>query len=279
MTYTELWRSLTPLYSVGEAQAVTRTVLDLQFGLSLTDLVCGKVNELSADGEMLLKKIFKRLQQGEPVQYVLGLADFCGHTFHVNPSVLIPRPETAQLVKLTAERMPKNGRVLDIGTGSGCIAVSLALLEKESYVEAWDISDAALTVAAGNALRLGAKVAFRRCDALNPPDDEQLWDLIVSNPPYIADSERKDMEPLVLDHEPSLALFVPDNDALRFYRSISRYAAKALKPGGSLLFEINPRFADETAELMRGFGLSNVEIVNDDYGHRRFAIGERQKSV
>ena len=275
MTYTELWRSLTPLYSAGEAQAVARTVLDLRFGLSLTDLVSGKVNELSAEQKMLLDKIFKRLQQGEPVQYVLGQADFRGRVFHVNPSVLIHRPETARLVELAAGRMATGCRALDVGTGSGCIAVSLALECGGSRVEAWDISEAALSVAAGNASRLGARVEFRRCNALAPPGDVRRWDVVVSNPPYVAESERRDMEPLVVDHEPRLALFVPDDDPLRFYRSISRYASKALVEGGWLLFEVNPRFADDTAELMRGLGFGSVEVVVDDYGHRRYALGRR----
>lgn len=275
MTYTELWRSLTPLYSAGEAQAVARTVLDLRFGLSLTDLVSGKVNELSAEQKMLLDKIFKRLQQGEPVQYVLAQADFRGRVFHVNPSVLIPRPETARLVELAAGRMAAGCRALDVGTGSGCIAVSLALECGGSRVEAWDISEAALSVAAGNASRLGARVEFRRCNALAPPGDVRRWDVVVSNPPYVAESERRDMEPLVVDHEPRLALFVPDDDPLRFYRSISRYASKALVEGGWLLFEVNPRFADDTAELMRGLGFGSVEVVVDDYGHRRYALGRR----
>ena len=275
MTYTQLWRSLTPLYSAGEAQAVARTVLEMQFGLTLTDIVCGKVNELSADKEMSLHKIFVRLRQGEPVQYVLGRAEFCGLEFSVSPAVLIPRPETARLVDLAAARISGPKRMLDVGTGSGCIAISLALRCTAATVEAWDISTDALSVAADNAQRLGARVTFAQRNALNPPADSAVWDVIVSNPPYVAESERKDMEPLVLDHEPQLALFVPDDDALRFYRAISRYAAVALRPGGSLLFEINPRFANDTARLMRDCGFSNVEIIDDDYGKRRFAVGGR----
>jgi release factor glutamine methyltransferase len=275
MTYTQLWRSLTPLYSAGEAQAVARTVLEMQFGLTLTDIVCGKVNELSADKEMSLHKIFVRLRQGEPVQYVLGRAEFCGLEFSVSPAVLIPRPETARLVDLAAARISGPKRMLDVGTGSGCIAISLALRCTAATVEAWDISTDALSVAADNAQRLGARVTFAQRNALNPPADSAVWDVIVSNPPYVAESERKDMEPLVLDHEPQLALFVPDDDALRFYRAISRYAAVALRPGGSLLFEINPRFANDTARLMRDCGFSNVEIIDDDYGKRRFAVGVR----
>lgn len=254
---------------------MARTVLEMQFGLTLTDIVCGKVNELSADKEMSLHKIFVRLQQGEPVQYVLGRAEFCGLEFSVSPAVLIPRPETARLVDLAAARISGPKRMLDVGTGSGCIAISLALRCTAATVEAWDISTDALSVAADNAQRLGARVTFAQRNALNPPADSAVWDVIVSNPPYVAESERKDMEPLVLDHEPQLALFVPDDDALRFYRAISRYAAVALRPGGSLLFEINPRFANDTARLMRDCGFSNVEIIDDDYGKRRFAVGVR----
>lgn len=254
---------------------MARTVLEMQFGLTLTDIVCGKVNELSADKEMSLHKIFVRLRQGEPVQYVLGRAEFCGLEFSVSPAVLIPRPETARLVDLAAARISGPKRMLDVGTGSGCIAILLALRCTAATVEAWDISTDALSVAADNAQRLGARVTFAQRNALNPPADSAVWDVIVSNPPYVAESERKDMEPLVLDHEPQLALFVPDDDALRFYRAISRYAAVALRPGGSLLFEINPRFANDTARLMRDCGFSNVEIIDDDYGKRRFAVGVR----
>ena len=282
MTYTQLWRSLTPLYAAGEAQAVARTVLEMQFGLTLTDIVCGKVNELSADEKISLDKIFLRLRQGEPVQYVLGRAEFCGREFRVTPSVLIPRQETSRLVDLSAARMADGQRALDVGTGSGCIAVSLALRCPMAYVEAWDLSTAALSVAEDNARRLNARVTFVRRDALNLAPDKDRWNVIVSNPPYIAESERREMEPLVLDNEPQLALFVPDDDALRFYRSISRYAATALCRGGSLLFEINPRFADDTAELMRGFGFREVEILEDDYGKKRYAVGirgSREQSV
>lgn len=169
MNYQELWQSLEPHYGTSEAKAITRTVLEVKFGLTLTDIVCGKVNELSANNSETLRKIFSRLLQGEPVQYVLGEADFDGHIFQVAPGILIPRPETEDLVEavsrwwdgrekqLAGEAETGNLRLLDIGTGSGCIAVSLSLRHPQAKVTAWDISDSALAMARKNAEKLGSK--------------------------------------------------------------------------------------------------------------------------
>lgn len=289
MTYEELWRKLTPIYDRGEAKAVARYVLDVRFGLSAADVYCGKVTQLSADECLELEKIITRLAAAEPVQYVLGSADFCGRVFRVSPGVLIPRPETEELVRkvvadLKVERM-ENGRrstgqhaILDIGTGSGCIAVTLALDIPGVSVTAWDISEEALAVARANAAGLGADVRFVRQDALNPPDDAGEWDAIVSNPPYICDRERASMERNVLDHEPHIALFVPDGDPLIFYRSVADYAVKALRPGGRLYFEINPIYADELAAMLRETGLCGVGIVRDEYGKERFAVARKAGS-
>ena len=166
MTYQQLWHQLTPLYAVEEAQAITRLVLETTFGFSLTDLVCGKVSELSADDETKLHEIWQRLEAGEPVQYVLGEADFYGRSFRVAPGVLIPRPETEGLCRLVLDGLPTGAHVLDIGTGSGCIAITIALEAMQALVEAWDISDEALRQAHDNALRLGAQVLFRQKDVL-----------------------------------------------------------------------------------------------------------------
>lgn len=302
MTYDELWRGLTTLYDSGEAKAIVRYVLDVRFGLSATDVYCGKVTQLSADDSEELRKIMLRLQTAEPVQYVLGRADFCGRTFRVAPGVLIPRPETEELIELIAPlRPPKGGRrdgnahslhpkgypqedaslhpplggqrgasILDIGTGSGCIAITLALDIPGAEVTAWDISEEALAIARRNARELGADVDFRPQDALNPPDDKAAWDVIVSNPPYICDRERAAMERNVLDHEPHTALFVPDDDPLLFYRAIARYARRALKPGGSLCFEINPLYADDMRSMLVAEGFAAIESRNDQFGKERF---------
>lgn len=348
MTYNQLWKRLTVIYNEREAQAIVRTVLDALFGMSLTDICLGKVTQLSADDTTRLEKIMQRLEKSEPVQYVLGAEWFAGRLFDVAPGVLIPRPETEDLVKWACdeakgkekednskeergkeekevskkreapkkEEQPlsyplkeekeglrkgedasqkegqllssllKNNKevskkgeeaphpsILDIGTGSGCIAITVALALPQARVTAWDISTDALAIAAGNAHRLGASVRFEHQDALSAPDDEERWDVIVSNPPYICDRERADMSDNVLSYEPELALFVPDNDPLLFYRAIARYASKALKPGGRLLFETNTAYAHEVAQTMANEGFTAIEVRNDCFGKPRMVKG------
>lgn len=348
MTYNQLWKRLTAIYNEREAQAIVRTVLDALFGMSLTDICLGKVTQLSADDTTRLEKIMQRLEKSEPVQYVLGAEWFAGRLFDVAPGVLIPRPETEDLVKwacdeakekakednskeergkeekevskkreaLKKEEQPlssplkeekeglrkgedasqkeeqllssllKNNKevskkgeeapypsILDIGTGSGCIAITVALALPQAHVTAWDISTDALAIAAGNAHRLGASVRFEHQDALSAPDDEERWDVIVSNPPYICDKERADMSDNVLSYEPELALFVPDNDPLLFYRAIAHYASKALKPGGRLLFETNTAYAHEVAQAMADEGFTAIEVRNDCFGKPRMVKG------
>ena len=160
--------------------------------------------------------------------------------------------------------------ILDIGTGSGCLAVTAALDIEGSEVTAWDISPRALDIARSNAARLKADVKFELCDALHPPVDARRWDIIVSNPPYVAERERTDMRPNVLDYEPATALFVPDDDPTLFYRAIARYAFGSLKPRGGLLFEANPLFISQTVEAIEEAGLTRVETVDDMFGKRRF---------
>ena len=296
-TYQQLWQSLTPQYEAGEAQAIVRTVLDVKYGMTLTDIICGKVNELSADEEKKLEEIIERLQNAEPVQYVLGEADFAGRIFHVEPGVLIPRPETAELCQWIEEDNKEEAleqeslnqksakRILDICTGSGCIATTLALDIPGSEVEGWDISKDALRIAKENAESLGAQnVRILWRDALKLPHGEvsisdndgttsisgsEKWDVIVSNPPYICDKEKKDMAQNVLDYEPDIALFVPDEDPLRFYRAIAQYAAIALHPGGRLYFEINPIYENEMREMLEGLHFCHVETREDAFGKKR----------
>lgn len=319
-TYQQLWQSLTPLYDAGEAQAIVRTVLDVKYGMTLTDIICGKVNELSADEERKLEEIIIRLQKGEPVQYVLGEADFAGRTFHVEPGVLIPRPETAELCQWIEKDMIEKSivssgdssedssgnspqatddarRILDICTGSGCIAITLGLNIPNSEVTGWDISEDALRIAQGNVEMMKAgNVRIELQDALALPkaaetdnekmkgnDDKEVvkpkgeaktpstqkWDLIVSNPPYICEKEKADMEKNVLEHEPSLALFVPDEDPLKFYRAIAEYASSALKSGGALYFEINPIYEKETREMLLKLDFKDIETKEDAFGKKR----------
>lgn len=274
MTYRELWRTLEPLYGNGEARAITDYVLDVCFGLSKADILCGAVEEMTAEKAAELNKIFGRLMEGEPVQYVLGRAEFCGRWFDVRPGVLIPRPETEELCAwITADSKASGSpKVLDIGTGSGCIAITLQLDMPESNVTAWDISADALDVAHENAQQLGANVNFVKLDALNAKPEGE-WDVIVSNPPYICEKEKKDMAVNVLEHEPHTALFVPDADPLLFYRAITRLAVQTLNKGGRLYFEINPIYADDTCRMMRAEGMTAVELRSDMYGKQRMAKG------
>jgi len=281
MTYSEIWHRIATSYEDGEARAIARILIEELFGLSYTDIVCGATDQLSADDTLRLDTAVRRIEQGEPLQHVLGYADFCGNHFGVNASVLIPRPETEWLVdegerlingvSNAAPSAPK--RILDIGTGSGCIAISLKLRLGEAYVEAWDISEEALRTAESNAKALKAEVAFCKRDALRAEESVATWDLIVSNPPYICDSERADMDDNVLLHEPHTALFVPDDDPLRFYRAIARYALHSLSNGGSLLFECNTRYAEATGEMMREMGFEDVTVNDDCFGLPRFVKG------
>ena len=271
MTYADFWKPLTTLYDEGEAKAIARLVLEEHFGLTIADMLCGKPVD-----ETELQSILRRLLEGEPVQYILGQATFCGRQFHVEPGVLIPRPETQGICKFVEKSWgcsTRKGSLLDIGTGSGCIACTLAL-DMAAHVEvtAWDISDEALRIARLNADKLGANVRFEKQDALRAPEDLERWDAIVSNPPYICLHEKADMERNVTDFEPSEALFVPDNDPLLFYRSIAHYAAKALKPNGFLLFEINTRYGAETANLLQRTGYCRIQILKDMFDKDRFVL-------
>lgn len=281
MTYSEIWHRIATSYEDGEARAIARILIEELFGLSYTDIVCGATDQLSADDTLRLDTAVRRIEQGEPLQHVLGYADFCGNHFGVNASVLIPRPETEWLVD-EGERLMNDAsnaapsapkRILDIGTGSGCIAISLKLRLGEAYVEAWDISEEALRTAESNAKALKAEVAFCKRDALRAEESVATWDLIVSNPPYICDSERAAMDDNVLLHEPHTALFVPDDDPLRFYRAIARYALHSLSNGGSLLFECNTRYAEATGEMMREMGFEDVTVNDDCFGLPRFVKG------
>lgn len=277
MRYRDLWQRLLSLYDEREAKAIVRLVLEERFGLTLAEMF-GDIeirDNRYKIGEEELENMMCRLEQGEPVQYVLGEAWFCGRRFHVEPGVLIPRPETEMLVEwgLEDERLKIKDEglidVLDIGTGSGCIAISLALGLPSASVVAWDVSDTALRIARANAEQLGAEVSFVKQDALAAPDDIARWDVIVSNPPYVCASEAAQMESHVLEHEPHEALFVPDNDALLFYRAIARYASRALKPGGRLFFEINPLYAAELSSLLKSMGFAEVELRDDQFGKCR----------
>ena len=267
MTYPEFWRSLTALYSEGEAKAIARLVMEEHFGLSMADVLCSKMGD-----EAELRQIHRRLLTGEPVQYVLGRAEFGGRWFHVAPGVLIPRPETYELCQWVLVENRGEERILDIGTGSGCIACTLAAELPHAEVSAWDISETALAIAQSNAQRLNVNVTFSQIDILQLSIINcqlSIYDIIISNPPYICQQEREAMERNVLDYEPSLALFVPDDDPLLFYRAIAGYARQALKPGGTLFFEINPLYAAALQSLLSKMAYHAITLREDQYGKPR----------
>lgn len=294
MTYDDIWRRLAGVYDQREARAVARMLVEEKFSLSFADIICGGVEALPDADKQWIEAAVKRLELGEPIQYVLGWAWFAGLKFNVRSGVLIPRPETEWLVdNICAHPAPSNDRplrILDIGTGSGCIALSIKQRLPETYVEAWDISTEALSIAADNARSLGLDVVWRQQDALNitpnvlsttPNDnsavpDSPLWDVIVSNPPYICERERTDMARNVLEHEPSTALFVPDTDPLLFYCAITRYAVGSLNEGGRLLFECNTLYAGDTARMMADEGMTATQVYDDCFGKPRFAVGKRK---
>ena len=286
MTYNELWRQLVQIYDEGEAKAIARMVYEERFGLTLSDIYLGRETQLSAADQTELQFIAKRLLQGEPIQYVLGQADFCGRTFMVNEHVLIPRPETEELCNWKPLPLPspkgEGAKILDIGTGSGCIAITLAAMYPEAQVIGWDISEDALEVAKTNAIRNNVHVTFEQVDALHLTSDilhqtSEALSLLVSNPPYICNKERAAMEPNVLEHEPHTALFVPDDDPLLFYRAIAQFGQTALKQGGWLYFEINPLYAREMCDMLRLMSYHDIELKADQYGKQRMIRAQRSE--
>ena len=292
--YRELCRRLAERYGLDEARAIVRLVLGERFGLSMADILCDKVTELSADDRTDLEKMMLRLENGEPVQYVLGLTMFCGRHFFVKESVLIPRPETEELCRWMVEKREarneeRKTRILDIGTGSGCIAITMAAEMPDVQVSAWDISEQALAVARKNADSIGVKVNFEQVDVLNLSSASQsplsigrggggeAFTHIVSNPPYICDNEKIAMKSHVLEHEPHVALFVPDDDPLLFYRAIADFAIQSLEPDGWLYFEVNPLCIKELKTMLAKKGFENIEVKIDLFGKERMIRAKKSK--
>ena len=283
---TDFINTLTPQYGVGEARAMSRYVFEDYFGSK---------NDSETFMDFLIEdfeKIKKRLLAGEPVQYVVGFAWFYGLKFKVNPNVLIPRPETEELVEWILETVsrfnsklktqnPKPYSVLDIGTGSGCIPITLKHKNEGLVVSAVDISEGALITASRNAYRMNVDVEFKRVDILNETDWLQLTDyqIIVSNPPYIPTKEKALMENNVLDFEPHLALFVDNDDALIFYEKIADFALLHLNTEGSLFFECNEFNAHEVVAMLKNKGFSDVELKKDMSGKDRMICARKNPSA
>lgn len=273
---TYICEQLQSVYSRSEALALTRIICCECLGQSTVDYYVGKDINLSSKEEQDLADILHRLLRFEPIQYIQGIAPFYGRTFKVGPGVLIPRPETEELVETILKRTASDARILDIGTGSGCIAVTLSCELPDAVVEAWDVSEKALELAQENNVLLGAKVTFKQCDVLNVADTETACcDVLVSNPPYVLECEKPDMERNVLDWEPSLALFVPDHDPLLFYRRIGQLGRELLVSGGQLYFEINRAYGTQTVALLGEQGYKNVELLKDISGNDRMIIAEK----
>ena len=254
-----------------EVQAMIRIICEDIFNYDQVDVALRQESELPDFAQERVTEIIARLRRHEPLQYIVGSARFHGHRFKVTPAVLIPRPETEQLIDMIIdENSASDLQVLDMGTGSGCIAISLARALKFAQVDALDVSRDALAVARENAAALKVKVRFFESDMLSPQPPAH-YDIIVSNPPYVCWSERESMERNVLDYEPGQALFVPDNDPLLFYKAIAAYATASLERGGRLYLEINQRFGNEIKRLLEGNGFDEVRIIEDSYGKTRFA--------
>lgn len=267
---------LQPYYTAEEVSALSRIVCCDLLGQAPTDYYLGKDIVLSSKKEQELEDILQRLSRFEPLQYIEGRTLFLGREFWVAPGVLIPRPETEELVELMLKEIPADARILDVGTGSGCIAISLAKELPDALVTAWDVSPEALSVARANARKLQADVRFVECDVLACQVDEVgLYDVIVSNPPYVTEAEKADMEPNVLQWEPLLALFVPDDDPLRFYRRIAVLGRDMLADGGRLYFEINRAYGREMVEMLRTMGYVGVRVEKDLSQNDRFVIAEK----
>ncbi|SEN96872.1 release factor glutamine methyltransferase [bacterium A37T11] len=266
-------------YDPAEARSLVRHILSDLMGNDESDYLSKKDKPLTDYIIHRLNEVLTELKKGIPVQYILGNAWFMGHLFQVNKAVLIPRPETEELTDQIIQDYRANAQdlhILDIGTGSGCIAIALQKQLPGSVVYALDISTTALEVARQNAQNLSAAVQFLQADILDPnslPSTMPLFDVIVSNPPYITPSEQLGMEAHVKEQEPSLALFVPENDPLLFYRQIAHYSRQQLKPGGRIYVEINRRFGQETASLFRSMGFSEVSVYTDMQGAERIVKG------
>ena len=275
------------LYPEAEARGIILSLTENILGTRSYTHIIEPETVIAPEKLRVLESAMERLSDGEPIQYVIGRTEFCGRVFQVTPAVLIPRPETEMLCAEAIRIAAPGARILDLCTGSGCIAWTLALSVPEAHVVGIDVSVAALSVAASqerlvsvisSGVEAGAEKSpsFIQADIFGPvPSDLGQFDLIVSNPPYVLESEKAAMRRNVLGYEPELALFVPDSDPLRFYREIARWAGALLVPGGSGIVEINEALGEETAALFRDEGLVSVRILQDFFGKNRFVLFQK----
>ena len=275
--YHEIKKMLAGYYPDAEASALAKMLLVEVLHFSTLELFGGKDMEVFKKDLDVLYEMSRRLQNQEPIQYIIGKETFCGMPFVVNRHVLIPRPETQDLVEWIAEEDQQTNpcRLLDMGTGSGCIAISLAKKLPHVQVEAWDISGEALQVARQNALNNQVKVDFHQQDILSASPGIAEWNVIVSNPPYITNKEKAEMEANVLNWEPHTALFVPDHDPLLFYRRIAQLGMNMLVNGGALYFEINRAYGTEIIAMLQALGYKDIIIRKDRFNNERMIKATR----
>lgn len=266
-----LQQKLTPIYGKGEADAMIRLIFHSLKGWNLTDILVNQDKPLSDFMKSEISRILARLEKNEPIQYILGEAYFYGMDLKAAPGVLIPRQDTEGLVDIIVDANPQTDlRVLDIATGSGCIAIALARNLKFPEVSALDVSDKAIALAKENAEAMDVKLTLIHADIFTWQPPENAFDIIVSNPPYIDESERPSIAPNVKDYEPAEALFVPDDNPLLFYKRIAAVAQTALSPGGRLYFEINPRHADALKAMLAAEGFTDIGLSRDIHGNYRY---------
>ncbi|KJJ39549.1 peptide chain release factor N(5)-glutamine methyltransferase [Aequorivita vladivostokensis] len=264
-------KSLSELYPSEEVQSFFNILSEKYLNLSRIEIALNPERTISATEAEKFQKAILRLQNHEPIQYIIGETEFYGLPFKVNKHTLIPRPETEELVEWILSGFPPSGAkgILDIGTGSGCIAISLAKNLPNAKISALDISEEALKIAEANAKLNKVEVDFFQTDILAAETLPMKYDVIVSNPPYVRELEKKQMQQNVLKYEPHSALYVKDEDPLLFYRAISHLAKNHLNPSGKLFFEINEYLAYEMTELLKAEGFKNIEIKKDIYGKDR----------
>ena len=271
---TSIRTALQPLYDEREAAAIAYLYVQTKFGMQRYELALRGQEEVEAVKMAEIEQDVEKLKQGCPVQYVLGETEFYGLAFKVTPSVLIPRQETEELVQMIVEQNKgRSVKIWDVGTGSGCIAVTLAKMLPNAQVFATDISEDALAVARSNAQRNGVGVTFARHDMRDTdhlPFDGVRFDVIVSNPPYIPASDRSKMHRNVTDYEPSLALFVPDDDKLWCYKAVAQIGERVLNPGGRIYVETYHDFHEEIEEIFQQYGMREIQSMKDLNGNLRF---------
>jgi release factor glutamine methyltransferase len=271
----QIQSELQDFYPETEIRSFSYLIIEKLTNLSRTQIFVNKYTAFSEEQRKLAESFIIKLKKNVPIQYILGETEFYGLNFNVNESVLIPRPETEELVEWVRKENDKNANqnILDIGTGSGCIAISLKNEFKKADIDAFDISDAALEIAKSNSKRNNLVVNFSNVDILNVLDLNKKWDIIVSNPPYIPENEKDEILPNVLEHEPHLALFVPDYDPLIFYIHIAQFAKKHLTKNGKLYFEIHREAGMKCSNLLVEQGFTNIELRKDISGNDRMIRG------